>query len=175
MSSPYDVAFSDTVKDIQTRKGSRDAYAKMAERQDDRHQLNDALIDFIGQQNSCFISTVSSDGQPYSQHRGGPAGFLRVLNTRTLAFVDFKGNRQFITQGNLRDNPKAFLFLMDYAGQRRLKLWGKARVIEGDNELVDQLMPLDYQARPEQVIVFDITFWDLNCHQHIPHLTAVNS
>jgi hypothetical protein len=126
------------------------------------------LATFIQAQRSIFLATVNAQGQPYIQHRGGPPGFLRVLDEKTIGFVDFSGNRQYITQGNLADNPKAQLFLIDYAHQRRIKIWGEARVIEGDQELIKNLMPDAYKARPEQVILFTISAWDANCAQHIP-------
>ena len=126
------------------------------------------LRDFIALQTSFYMATVNADGQPYIQHRGGPAGFLHVLDEHTLAFVDFSGNRQFISQGNLSENPKTHLFLMDYAHRQRIKIWGEAKVIEGDAALVVKLMPKDYKAKPEQVIVINVTAWDGNCPQHIP-------
>lgn len=174
MTSNFDLAFSPTVQNIQQRKGSRATYAKMAGRDDEKTVLNETLIDFIAARNSFYLSTASADGQPYIQHRGGPAGFLQVLDKHTLAFADFKGNRQFISQGNLSDNPKAFMFLMDYAMPRRLKIWGEARVVEDDQNLIDRLMPANYKARPEQAIIFNIKLWDLNCHQHIPPLLDRN-
>jgi len=106
------------------------------------------------------------------QHRGGPPGFLRVLGERTLGFADFKGNRQYITSGNLAENDKAFIFIMDYAQRRRVKLWGRARVVESDAALLGRLWPEGYEARPEQVILFEIEAWDTNCPQHIPQLFA---
>ena len=115
-----------------------------------------------------FSSTANAEGQPYIQHRGGPAGFLQVLDEKTIAFADFAGNRQYITQGNLAENPKAYLFLIDYAHRRRVKIWGEARVVEADLERTTKLMPKDYRARPEQVILFRITAWDTNCPRHIP-------
>jgi predicted pyridoxine 5'-phosphate oxidase superfamily flavin-nucleotide-binding protein len=115
-----------------------------------------------------FLATASPDGQPYIQHRGGPAGFLKVLDEHTIGFVDFAGNRQYITQGNLEENPKAQLFLIDYARRRRIKVWGTARVVEGDEVLLGRLMPADYRAKPEQVVLFTVTAWDVNCPQHIP-------
>ncbi len=163
-----DVAFTPTVKAIQARKGSRGGYAKMEEAGGWRTSIEPDLAAFIAAQTSVFFATASADGQPYIQHRGGPAGFLHVLDARTIAFVDFKGNRQFITQGNLADNPKAYLFLIDYAHRRRIKLWGTARVVEGDGDLVAKLMPAGYKARPEQVILFTVAAWDSNCPQHIP-------
>jgi predicted pyridoxine 5'-phosphate oxidase superfamily flavin-nucleotide-binding protein len=126
------------------------------------------LATFVAAQTSIFLATVNAEGQPYIQHRGGPAGFLRLLDDTTLGFVDFSGNRQYITQGNLADNPKALLFLIDYAHQRRIKIWGKARVVEGDPELTAKLMPEGYKARPEQVFLFTVSAWDENCSQHIP-------
>ena len=108
----------------------------------------------------CFLATANAEGQPYIQHRGGPAGFLKVIDAHTLGFVDYAGNRQFITSGNLADNPKAYLFLIDYAHRRRIKIWGTARVVEGDDALVAKLMPPDYKARAEQVILFTVSAWD---------------
>lgn len=126
------------------------------------------LAAFIGQQTSVFLATANKAGQPYIQHRGGPAGFLRVLDDKTIGFADFSGNRQYITLGNLADNPKAYLFLIDYTNRRRVKLWGTARVVEDDGALMSSLMPKDYKARPEQVLLFTVEAWDSNCPQHIP-------
>lgn len=163
-----DVAFTDTVKAIQTRRGSRNNYARMEKSGSWEDAITVDLKREIEAQTSVFLATANADGQPYIQHRGGPAGFLRVLDEHTLGFADFAGNRQYITQGNLEENPKAHLFLIDYARQRRIKLWGTARVIEGDEALTRQLMPPGYRARPEQVILFTVTAWDVNCPQHIP-------
>jgi predicted pyridoxine 5'-phosphate oxidase superfamily flavin-nucleotide-binding protein len=126
------------------------------------------LHDFIAAQTSVYLATVNAEGQPYIQHRGGPAGFLRVLDGQTLAFMDYSGNKQYISAGNLSENPKAHLFLMDYAHRQRIKIWGTAKVVEGDAELVARLMPAGYAAKAEQVIVFTVTAWDANCPQHIP-------
>ena len=163
-----DVAFTPTVKAVQARKGSRQAYARMEERGGWQTRITPDLAEFIGAQTSVFMATANSDGQPYIQHRGGPAGFLHVLDDRTIAFADFAGNRQYITQGNLADNPKVQLFLIDYVNRRRVKIWGEARVIEGDAELTARLMPQGYKARPEHVVRFTISAWDSNCPQHIP-------
>jgi predicted pyridoxine 5'-phosphate oxidase superfamily flavin-nucleotide-binding protein len=163
-----DVAFTPSVKTVQARKGSRLAYQRMEERGSWQTQITPDLAAFIEAQTSIFLATVSAEGQPYIQHRGGPAGFLRVLDDRTIGFVDFSGNRQYITQGNLADNPKAHLFLIDYTHRRRIKIWGEARVVEGDVELTAKLMPDRYKARPEQVILFTVSAWDANCSQHIP-------
>ena len=163
-----DVAFTPTVKTIQTRKGSRRGYATMERRGSWETRITPDLAAFIAAQTSVFFATASADGQPYIQHRGGPAGFLRVLDDRTIGFVDFAGNRQYITQGNLAENSKAYLFLIDYAHRRRIKIWGEARVVEGDDALIARLMPEGYKARPEQVILFTVAAWDSNCPQHIP-------
>jgi uncharacterized protein len=163
-----DVAFTSTVKALQTRKGSRAAYRRMEEKGSWHTQITSDLKAFIEAQVSVFLATVNAEGQPYIQHRGGPAGFLRVLDDHTIAFVDYAGNRQYITQGNLSDNAKAHLFLIDYARRKRVKIWGEARVVDGNEKLVGALMPEDYRARPEQVILFRVSAWDANCPQHIP-------
>jgi uncharacterized protein len=119
-------------------------------------------------QTSAFLATVNAEGQPYIQHRGGPPGFLHVLDDKTIGFADFAGNRQYITQGNLVENPKAHLFLIDYMHKKRVKIWGEARIVEGDNALMSKLMPEGYKARPEQAILFTVSAWDANCPQHIP-------
>jgi predicted pyridoxine 5'-phosphate oxidase superfamily flavin-nucleotide-binding protein len=168
MTNVIDVAFSPSVKAVQERKGSRGAYARRAESGAWTNRITPALRDFIGRQTSVFLATASADGQPYIQHRGGPAGFLQVLDETTLAFVDYVGNRQYITLGNLAENPKAHLFLIDYQHRARVKLWGEARVIEGDEERTRRLMPPGYKARASQVIEFRVTAWDENCPQHIP-------
>ncbi|EHR00602.1 pyridoxamine 5'-phosphate oxidase family protein [Bradyrhizobium sp. WSM471] len=162
-----DVAFTPAVKSIQTRKGSREGYAH-AEQRGWRTEVDENLAAFLADANSFYLATASADGQPYIQHRGGPKGFLRVLDKQTLAFTDYAGNRQYITQGNLSENPKAYIFVMDYARRRRVKIWGEARVVEDDEALTTSLMPKGYRARPEQVILFKIEAWDTNCPQHIP-------
>jgi len=167
-SGSSDVAFTATVKAIQARKGSRRSYAQMEEKGGWTTVITPELADFTAAQTSVFLATANAEGQPYIQHRGGPPGFLRVLDDKTIGFVDFAGNRQYITQGNLADNPKAYLFLIDYAHRQRIKIWGTARVVEGDVELMKKLMPEGYRARPEQVIFFTVSAWSANCPQHIP-------
>jgi predicted pyridoxine 5'-phosphate oxidase superfamily flavin-nucleotide-binding protein len=162
-----DVAFTPAVKAIQTRKGSREAYAKVEQR-GWRTDIDENLAAFLADANSFYFATASADGQPYIQHRGGPKGFIKILDASTIAFADFSGNRQYITQGNLSENPKAYMFVMDYAHRRRVKLWGEARVVDDDPALMQSLMPKGYRARPEQVILFKISAWDTNCPQHIP-------
>jgi predicted pyridoxine 5'-phosphate oxidase superfamily flavin-nucleotide-binding protein len=163
--SSSDVAFTPAVKAVQTRKGSREGYA---ERGDWRTEIDENLAAFLGQANSFYFATASAEGQPYIQHRGGPKGFIKALDSKTLAFADYAGNRQYITQGNLSENPKAYIFVMDYAHRQRVKIWGEAKVVEDDAALLQSLMPTGYRARPEQVILFRISAWDTNCPQHIP-------
>ncbi|MBW8760828.1 MAG: pyridoxamine 5'-phosphate oxidase family protein [Burkholderiales bacterium] len=168
LATASDIAFTPTVKALQTRKGSRHAYARMEQGGGWESRITPDLKAEIEAQISVMLATANAEGQPYVQHRGGPAGFLHVLDDHTIAFADFAGNRQYITQGNLAENPRAFLFLMDYAHQRRIKIWGRARVVEGDAELMARLMPAGYAARPEQVVMFDVQAWDVNCPKHIP-------
>jgi predicted pyridoxine 5'-phosphate oxidase superfamily flavin-nucleotide-binding protein len=163
-----DVAFTPSVKALQVRKGSRDAYGRMEARGGWQTRIIPDLADFIAAQTSIFLATANAQGQPYIQHRGGPPGFLRVLDDKTIGFADFAGNRQYITQGNLAENPKAHLFLIDFMHRKRVKIWGEARIVEGDAELISQLMPEDYAARPEQAILFTVSAWNANCPQHIP-------
>lgn len=163
-----DVAFTDAVKAEQTRRGSRKAYARMEQGDGWETTITDDLRAFLAERDSVYLATANAAGQPYVQHRGGPRGFVRVLDDHTLAFVDYAGNRQFISLGNLAENDKAFLFLMDYARKQRVKVWGRARIVEDDPALLAQLMPAGYPARGERVIVFTVDAWDENCPQHIP-------
>ena len=161
------IVFPKATMRAQAERGSDKAYAgKIENGFPDR--ITPDLAQFIATLDTAFLATVSEDGAPYIQHRGGPAGFLHVLDDKTIAFADFAGNRQFISQGNLAENPKAYLFLIDYAHCRRIKIWGEAKVIEGDADLMARLMPQGYRARPEQVIIFTVAAWDMNCPQHIP-------
>ena len=170
---PSDIAFTPSVKALQEHAGSRHAYARLEQGRGWQTGITDDIRGFIEAQTTLFLATANLDGQPYVQHRGGPAGFLHVLDAHTLAFADFTGNRQFVSTGNLADNPKAQLFLMDYAHRQRLKIWGEARV-ETDPALIERLMPPGYKARAEQAIVFDVKAWDANCPQHIPQLVPVD-
>ena len=163
-----DIAFTPAVKAIQARRGSRDSYARMEEGEGWSTAITPDLAGFVAAQTSIFFGTSNAAGQPYIQHRGGPPGFLRVLDEHTIAFADYRGNRQYISLGNLAENPKAFLFLIDYAHRQRVKVWGTARVVEDDEALVASLMPEGYKARAEQAIVLSVTAWDGNCRQHIP-------
>jgi uncharacterized protein len=163
-----DVAFTASVKALQALKGSRKAYAHMEEAGSWKTRITPELKAFIEDQTSVFLATANSAGQPYIQHRGGPAGFLRVIDDRTLGFVDYSGNRQYITLGNISENPKAHLFLIDYAHRRRFKIWGELHAVEGNHALTVQLMPAGYKARAERVMLFSVSAWDANCPQHIP-------
>jgi len=165
-----DIAFTESVKAIQSRKGSREIYARLEQKGSWPTEITPDLAAHVARQRSFFLATVNSNGQPYIQHRGGPPGFLKVIDKKTLAFADFKGNKQYISQGNLAENPKAFIFLIDYVSRIRFKIWGSAKVIEDQPELLAELMPSrdEYLARAEQVIVFTVETWDRNCPQHIP-------
>lgn len=173
MSSASDIAFTPSVKSVQELRGSRKGYVQMEAKGGWETTVSPDLAAFIAEVRSFYLATASKDGQPYIQHRGGPKGFLHVLDAKTLAFADFSGNRQYITTGNLAENPRAFIFLMDYASRRRVKLWGEARVVEDDPELVRRLTVEGYLGRPEQVIVFTLKAWDVNCPQHIPQMFFV--
>ena len=164
MTRPIDIAFSSSVRAAQERKGSRRAYAD-AEME---ARITEDLAAFVAERDSFYLATASAAGQPYVQHRGGPKGFLKVLDESTLGFADFKGNRQYISVGNLAENPRVFLFLMDYATRQRIKIWGTAEVIEDDAALLSRLRMEGYRARPEQAIVIRVEAWDANCPQHIP-------
>jgi predicted pyridoxine 5'-phosphate oxidase superfamily flavin-nucleotide-binding protein len=163
-----DIAFTPAVKAIQARKGSRELCARIEERGGWRGEVDEDLAAFLAESDSLYFATATADGQPYIQHRGGPKGFVRVLDKKTLAFADYGGNRQYLTQGNLSENPKAYIFVMDYVHRRRVKIWGEAQVVDDDPALLQSLMPQGYKARPEQVFLFRISAWCTNCPQHIP-------
>jgi predicted pyridoxine 5'-phosphate oxidase superfamily flavin-nucleotide-binding protein len=163
-----DIAFTPAVKAVQSARGSREAYARIEAEGGFRTAIDEELAAFLATVDTAYLATANAQGQPYAQHRGGPKGFVRVVDDHTLGFADFAGNRQYVTTGNLAENGKAFLFLMDYANRRRIKLWGRARVVEGDAALRARLAPQDYRARLEQVVLFDVEAWDVNCPQHIP-------
>jgi len=162
-----DVAFTDAVKAVQLRRNSRGMYVKVEAHGGFKTEITPDLIAFLAEIDTAYLATANSVGQPYAQHRGGPKGFIRQVDKRTLGFADYFGNRQYITTGNLAENDKAFLFLMDYVHRRRMKLWGHARVVEDDAALTASLMPTGYRARAEQVILFRVDAWDVNCPQHI--------
>ncbi len=163
-----DIAFTDTVKALQARHGSRTAYARMEQGGGWETTITPDVAAFIGDQTSCFVATVNAKGQPYIQHRGGPKGFLKIIDDHTLGFADFRGNRQYISVGNLQENPKVHLFLIDYGHRRRVKIWGEATVVEDDPELLTSLANATYDGTPERAIVIRVAAWDANCPQHIP-------
>lgn len=165
--APSDIAFTPAVKSIQTAKGSRSGYARLEHGDGWESTVTPELEDFLEKMDMFYLGTASADGQPYIQHRGGPAGFLKVIDEKTLGFADFSGNRQFITLGNLSENPKAFIFLMDYPNRQRVKLWGTAKVVEDDAALIERLRDPEYPGKVERAIVFRLEAWDTNCHQHI--------
>ncbi|MCW5749078.1 MAG: pyridoxamine 5'-phosphate oxidase family protein [Alphaproteobacteria bacterium] len=164
---PSDVAFTPSVKAAQTRMGSRAAMARMETERPWRTEVSDDLAVFLEAIDTFFFATASADGQPYIQHRGGPAGFLKVIDGRTLGFADFRGNRQYITLGNLAENARCHIFILHFASRQRIKLWGRARVVEDDVDLMGRLAMPDYKAVIERAILFDIEAWDVNCPQHI--------
>jgi uncharacterized protein len=163
-----DIAFTDSVKAQQTRMGSRRAYAHMEESSGWQTHITPELAEFIAARNSMYLATANAAGQPYIQHRGGPPGFLRVLDEHTFGFADFAGNKQYITLGNIQENAKAHVFLMDYAHRRRIKIWGELSAVEDDAELKARMKPEGYKARVERVMLIKVNAWDVNCPQHIP-------
>lgn len=163
-----DVAFSEAVKRVQNERGSRKIYARVESAGGFATDVTADLREFVAEVDTAFLATASKDGQPYVQHRGGPKGFIRVLDPHTLAFVDFAGNRQYVSTGNLSENDRVCLFLMDYEGRRRIKVWGTARVVPVTPELLAALADPGYRARPEQVMLVTVSAWDMNCPQHIP-------
>lgn len=162
-----DIAFTPAVKEQQEIQGSRNIYAKMAEKRDWQQEITPELEAFLANLDSFYIATSNLEGQPYIQHRGGPAGFLKVVDKHTLGFADYAGNRQYISVGNLTENNKVHLFLMDYPNRTRIKVWGEARTVAQDEELIKKLSDVGYNARIERVFLIKVNAWDVNCPQHI--------
>lgn len=170
-----DIAFTPVVKALQEKYNSRSSYARMEEFGSWSSETTTDLEFFLSTLDSFYLGTASKHGQPYIQHRGGPKGFLKVIDKKRLAFADFRGNKQFISSGNLSENNQAFIFLMDYPNRARIKLWGNAEVVYDDVELIQSLHDKSYKAKPERAIVFTITAWDVNCPQHIkPRFTEAD-
>ena len=170
---PSDLAFSPAVKSHQERLGSRRIYEKMGTGAGWDEEITEARAAFIRERDSIYIATASADGRPYIQHRGGPKGFLKVLDRKTLGFAEYAGNRQYISMGNLTENDRACLFLMDYPNRARLKIWGRAEFVEDDAELMAKVTDADYRGKRERVFVFHVEVMDGNCPQHIaPRFTA---
>ncbi len=164
------LVFTPAVQAAQARYGAREHGSALAAREPVRDRLNDDLIAYIAAADSFFIGTANHDGWPHVQHRGGPTGFLKVLDDRTLAFADYSGNRQYVTVGNLGENDRLQLMIIDYQRGRRLKIWGHGAVVDDDPALLERVADRDYPARPERVIRIGIVGWDLNCRQHFPKL-----
>ncbi|MEQ9200339.1 MAG: pyridoxamine 5'-phosphate oxidase family protein, partial [Rhodospirillales bacterium] len=162
-----DIAFTPAVKREQEKRGSREGYARMEQGAGWRYRIDDDLRAYAAERDSFYLATTSSDGYPYIQHRGGPKGFLKALDDRTLAFADFAGNRQYISIGNALGNDRANLFLMDYANRRRVKVWGRIRFVEDDPDLLRSLTMPGYRAKVERAVLFTVEAWDTNCPQHI--------
>ncbi|WP_421656790.1 pyridoxamine 5'-phosphate oxidase family protein [Leptothermofonsia sp. ETS-13] len=162
------IAFTPTVKAAQEKRGSREIYERYEKNGPPNDTVTPELAEFVAQQDGFYLGTVGSNGYPYIQFRGGQPGFLRVLDQKTFGFADFKGNVQYITIGNLEDNDKAFIFLMDYRHRKRIKVWGRAWIVEDDPNLIEQLKVPGYEAEIERVILFQIDAWSQNCPQHIP-------
>ena len=168
-----DIAFTPEVKAVQDRLGSREVYERVAEFSGWETKVTPELEQFLAERDSFYLGSATADGQPYIQHRGGAKGFLKVLDERTLAFADFVGNRQYLSMGNFAENDKAFIFLMDYANRRRIKVWGRAEVVEDDPALLERISDPDYSGQPQRVFLFHVETWDRNCPQHIPQLVPV--
>lgn len=164
---PSDIAFTPAVKTLQNQKGSRSSYARMERGEGWQTSVTPELTEYLADLDMFYLGTANAAGQPYIQYRGGSPGFLKVLDEQTLGFADFGGNRQYITLGNLSENSQAFLFLMDYTNKRRVKVWGTARVVEGDAALEQQLRDPAYPGKVERAILFTVEAWDVNCPQHI--------
>ncbi len=162
-----DIAFTPQVKAEQEKRGSRAGYAKMEQKNGWGEKITSDLAQYLAERDSIYLATSNADGQPYIQHRGGRPGFIKTLDDKRLAFADFAGNRQYISIGNVAENPKAFIFAMDYRNKRRIKLWGTLEVIESDDDLMSKLIDADYDATPERAFVFTVEAWDVNCPQHI--------
>ena len=162
-----DIAFTPAVKAAQEKHGSRSAYSKMEQRGGWRAVVTPELAEFIARRDSFYLGTATADGQPTIQHRGGPRGFLKVLDEHTLAMADYVGNSQYISLGNMSENNKAFIFLMDYPNRKRIKIWGTAEFVEDDAELLQRVTDAGYEARPQRVLLFHVKAWDLNCNLHI--------
>jgi predicted pyridoxine 5'-phosphate oxidase superfamily flavin-nucleotide-binding protein len=158
--------FTPAAQQAQAERGSAKAYAaRIAEGFPDK--VTAELAAFIAEQDTAFLATATADGAPYLQHRGGPKGFIKIIDEKTLGFADYRGNRQYLTLANLSENDRAFLFLFDPGRKQRIKLWGRARVIENDAALLERLFDKGYKARPERAILFTIEAWDVNCSSHI--------
>ena len=171
------IAFTPAVRSQQSRMGSADGYTRfLSGDETSLDELGPQEVDFITARDGFYQATVSQTGWPYVQFRGGPIGFLKVLSSRTLGYADFRGNRQYISTGNLSGNDRLSMILVDYPNRRRLKLWGRTRLVEGaDNpEILDQLHDPSYRARPERAVLITVEAFDWNCPSHIPRRLTID-
>ena len=164
------LAFTPSVRAAQVRNGSRERMDKLAAREPDRGSLPPEMQDRLRRADSVIVGTASLEGWPHVQHRGGPRGFIKVLAPDELAFADYSGNRQYVTVGNLAENDRMFLLLLNYEAGTRLKIWGHGTVVEADPTLLEQVRDPDYPAAVERVIRMHVEAWDTNCNSHIPKL-----
>ena len=166
MSKNSDLVFPPAARRAQEERGSARAYASRVE-EGFPDTITPDLAQFIARIDTAFLGTVTENGSPYIQHRGGPRGFIKVIDEKTLGFADYRGNRQYITISNIESNDRAFLFLLDPGSRSRIKLWGRLKAVEGDAALMDALFDQGYKAKPERVLLFTVEAWDVNCSQHI--------
>ena len=166
MGNNSDIVFTSAARRAQAERGSAGTYEQRAAA-GFPDTVTAELAAFIAERDTAFLATVSATSAPYIQHRGGPKGFIKVLDEKTLGFADYAGNRQYITISNLAGNDRAYLFLLDFAERRRIKVWGRARAVEDDPALLARLADPGYRARPERAILFTVEAWDVNCSQHI--------
>ncbi len=171
-----EIGFTPSVRAEQARQGSADAYARfLAPDADGGDRLGEREAAFIAERDSVYQATVSETGWPYVQHRGGPSGFLKVLDDKTIAYADFSGNRQYISVGNLNTDDRVSLILVDYPNRRRLKIWGRVRLIDKAEQpdLIKRLHDAQYRARPERAAIITVEAFDWNCPQHIPQRMTI--
>jgi predicted pyridoxine 5'-phosphate oxidase superfamily flavin-nucleotide-binding protein len=166
MSNNSDLVFPPAARRAQEQRGSAKAYAGRLE-EGFPGEITTDLAQFIARIDTAFLGTLTENGSPYIQHRGGPRGFIKIIDEKTLGFADYRGNRQYITISNIESNDRAFLFLFDPATRSRIKIWGRLKAVEGDATLIEKLFDQGYKAKPERVLLFTVEAWDVNCSQHI--------
>ena len=164
-----DLAYSKSVKAMQRHLGSRERNVEL-EREPRNTEVNESLSAYLAERTSILFATAAKSGWPYVQHRGGPKGFVHTLDRHTLAFADYPGNKQYITLGNLAENPRAPILAIDHAQRQRVKVWGEAALVEDDRDLLDALMPEGSAVYLTRAIRFRVVAWDINCPSHIPQL-----
>lgn len=161
-----DIVFTDTIRSVQGKYGTRDFNARL-EKSDRTPDLDENIISFIQSRDSIYFATATADGRPYIQHRGGEPGFIRVIDTKTLGFAEYPGNKQLITTGNLAENPHAYMFLMDYPNRQRIKLWGRAEIVDDPDFVKSVADEIPGRHQPERALRFHIDAWDINCPKYI--------